>query len=99
MHTKDLKHYPYSIKSVAFSSNNKLLASSSDRNEIFTWDVEMGKQLRCFNFYCQPNNSIIFSPDGNWLAYGSDKGEIFMFDLAKHPASVHPGKSPEGYTL
>ncbi|MDJ0599433.1 MAG: NB-ARC domain-containing protein [Crocosphaera sp.] len=71
-----------SILSVAFSPNNKLLATSTASGEIYVWQVEDRQQLASFSGqHTQSVWDIAFSPDGKLFASGDDEGKVKIWDV------------------
>ena len=68
------------VTKVAFSRDNKLLASAGSDNTIKIWDVATQKELRTFTGHTSAIESIDFSPDGRLLASASDDGGTFLWD-------------------
>ncbi len=100
------------ITSVAFSPDNKTLASSSSPdNAIILWDVSTGKTIG--QILTVPTNSVssmAFSPDGKTLASGSWDSTVILWDVATRqmigqPLAGHSDMvnsvafSPDGKTL
>jgi WD40 repeat protein len=56
--------------SVAFSSDGKMLASSSFNNTIKVWDISSGVELRSLTLNSDPINSVVFGADGQKLISG-----------------------------
>ncbi len=61
-----------SVQSVAFSPNDKTLASGSYDRTVKLWDLATGKLLRTLSGHERPVLSVAFSPDGKTLTSGSD---------------------------
>ncbi|MGK7955486.1 MAG: WD40 repeat domain-containing protein [Crocosphaera sp.] len=71
-----------SILAVAFSPNNKLLATSTASGEICVWQVEDRQQLASFSGqHTQSVWDIAFSPDGKLFASGDDEGKVKIWDV------------------
>jgi len=97
------------VRSVAFSSDSRLLASDSYDNTIIIWDVASGKYLRKLTGHADDVNSVQFSPGSQHLASGSDDETIRVWDVATgeclqtwkgHDSPVHSvAFSPDGQHL
>jgi WD40 repeat protein len=68
------------VSKVAFSRDNKLLASAGTDNTIKIWDVATQTELKTLTGHTSPIESIDFSPDGRLLASASDDGSTFLWD-------------------
>src|SRR5262249_23444723 len=56
------------VKSIAFSPDGKLLASSSQEGRVMLWDSTTGKELRTIaTMGAAPGRFVAFSPDGRTL--------------------------------
>jgi len=70
------------IYGIAFSPDNKTLASSSLDGSILLWNLETGSQ----NVSLKANNNAVrtlaFSPSGQLLASGGESGYITIWDLS-----------------
>ena len=77
------------MTSVAFASNNYLLASGSADKTIRLWHVDTGERLLTFPEQSNSIKSIAFSPDGQTIASGTS-GTIYMSDLTtgKHTRTL-----------
>ena len=67
---------------LAFSMNNKILASGS-RDRVILWDATTGNKLATLKGQAYWINALAFSPDGNTLASGSEGGAIFLWHIPK----------------
>jgi WD40 repeat protein/uncharacterized caspase-like protein len=73
---KESKIWQGHVKTVAFSANDRLIASGSEDGRVLLWDGGTGAFLRQLAF---PGgmvggaaiNSLSFSPDGKWLLFAS----------------------------
>ena len=72
------------VEALAFSPNNKLLASGSFQ-EVVLWDVASGGLWKRLTGFADRVVTLAFSADGKWLATGggvpSEDGEIKIFDV------------------
>lgn len=104
-----LSHASRDVRSVVFSPDGKLLASSSHDERIRLWDVTTGEQIRTIRVNHANCHSLSFSPDGRLLAaaYLDDRvgiwyvktGELAI-DLPKHEGRVvDVAFSPDGETI
>lgn len=70
------------IRSIAFSSDSKLIASGSLDRTIKIWDVATGFQIRTLIGHTKEVTSVAFSPDGNLLASGSLDYTVRVWDVS-----------------
>jgi len=106
---RTLSGHTYSVNSVAFSPDGRLLASGSRDRTIRLWDVEAGQVVRTLSGHTDWVSSVAFSPDGRLLASGSDDRTIRLWDvgtgqvvrtLSGHTDSVNSvAFSPDGRLL
>jgi WD40 repeat protein/uncharacterized caspase-like protein len=75
-----IKGHGRGVGRVAFSRDNKLLASGGTDNTIKIWDVATRNELRTLTGHTSAIESIDFSPDGRLLASASDDGSTFLWD-------------------
>jgi len=75
-----IKGHGRGVSKVAFSRDNKLLASGATDNTIKIWDVATRNELRTLTGHTSAIESIDFSPDGRLLASASDDGSTFLWD-------------------
>lgn len=75
-----IKGHGRGVSKVAFSRDNKLLASGGTDNTIKIWDVATRSELRTLTGHTSAIESIDFSPDGRLLASASDDGSTFLWD-------------------
>lgn len=69
------------VVALAFSPDNRIIASATEDSTIDLWNVYTGKRIAGFmNHHGSPIVTLRFSPDGNTLAGGSFK-EIRLWDL------------------
>ena len=71
-----------SVKSVAFSHDDKHLASASDDLTVQIWDTALGKCLQTLKGHSRWVNSVAFSHDDKHLASASGDWTIKIWDTA-----------------
>jgi WD40 repeat protein len=79
---KELRTLDVSARGVAFSPDNRLLASGDEDNTVKLWDVGSGKLLRTLAGHKDPVNCVVFSPDGRMLASGSVDGTTRLWTIS-----------------
>lgn len=72
------------LQSIAFSPDGRTLASSSNDDEIFLWDVATGIQRQTIAAPERGIYDVTFSPDGRTLASAS--GTVVLWDVASGTA-------------
>ena len=68
------------VESVAFSPDERYLASGSSDSTVRIWNLESGES-RVLEGHTGWINSVYFSPDGRQLASGSEDGTVRIWDL------------------
>jgi WD40 repeat protein len=89
------------VRSVAFSPDDKLLATSDNRGNIKVADWASGQTLTNFTVpppRRRPAGVVAFSPDGDRLAIGEDYGHIQLLDLRTGTVVPFQTQSSEGVT-
>ena len=93
-----LSSHTYPVQALAFSSDGKTLASSSQSEfqplnittgEIQLWDVDTGMSISTLRTPGRDVNTLVFSPDGKILASSGsrrsrDRFKILIWDLTIH---------------
>jgi WD40 repeat protein len=69
------------VYSVAFSPDNRTIASGNFASAIKLWDAASGRQLRTLQGHTGNVESVAFSPDGRTIASGSNDLTIKLRDL------------------
>ncbi len=77
-----LTGHTHGVPSVAFTSDNKLLASGSKDNSIRIWDPHTGQHKLTFTGHQDEVYSVAFSPDGKTLVSGGADETIRLWDVA-----------------
>ncbi len=77
-----LKGHNSWVRSLAFSSDGRLLASGSVDQSARLWNIETGQQLRVFTGHTGQVGSVSFSPDGRMLASASGDLTVKLWDTA-----------------
>jgi formylglycine-generating enzyme required for sulfatase activity len=70
------------VKALAFSPDNKKLATASSDNLAIIWDVESGKILHKLIGHTASVNSLAFSSDGERLITGSNDQTIKIWQIS-----------------
>ncbi len=70
------------VEAIAFSPDNKTLASGSmENNAVRLWDVDTGKTKMILIGHTHPVEVVSFNPDGKILASGDGHGIIHLWDI------------------
>ncbi|MBF2064964.1 MAG: NACHT domain-containing protein [Calothrix sp. C42_A2020_038] len=67
------------VRSIAFSSDGKMLASASDDKTVMLWDTSTGQRLKTLEGHNSRVWSVAISPDGNTIASGSEDKTIRLW--------------------
>lgn len=78
---KTLNAHSNTIRSIALSPDNKLLASGGDDNEIKLWTFPEGNFIKVLSGHLFSVTSLVFSPDGNYLLSGSADSTIKIWAI------------------
>ena len=70
------------IVAVAFSPDDKLVASANDGPRIKLWDAATGRLMATLRGHTRPVKVVAFGPDGKLLASGSEDGTVKLWNVA-----------------
>jgi WD40 repeat protein len=79
-----LRHVGGETLVIAFSSDDKLLATAGDSAKVQLWDVATGKELHGFFGHFQPIRNLFFLPDGNKLVSVADDATLRVWDISAY---------------
>jgi hypothetical protein len=80
------------VHAVAFSSDNKRLASASSDGTVKVWDLRTGQEVFTLGRHVAAVHSVAFGPDGKYLASAS--GSLQKVFVANPGAKVARGDGP-----
>lgn len=97
------------VWSVAFSSDNRMMASGANDRTVRIWDAATGVLLRTIDLGCEWIYTLTFSPDSQSVVASGGDNRIRCFDVAsgkehepvgQHPATIRAlAYFPDGKTL
>jgi WD40 repeat protein/serine/threonine protein kinase len=91
-----LRGHTYLACTVAFSPDNRRLATGSRDRTVRVWEVDTGRQLYLLAGHTSAVYSLAFSPDGTRLASGERDKTIKLWDLTTgrelHALHGHTGR-------
>jgi WD40 repeat protein len=79
---RTLKGHSGWVTGVAFSSDNRRLASGSWDETVKVWDVPTGQQLSALSGKVKEVQALAFSSDGRWLATENSSDTVTLWDAA-----------------
>ncbi|MDF5719550.1 MAG: hypothetical protein PUP91_03455, partial [Rhizonema sp. PD37] len=68
------------VRSVSFSPDGKMLASTSNDNTVKLWDTRTGKEITTLTGHTNSVNGVSFSPDGKMLASASSDNTVKLWN-------------------
>ena len=80
--TDFIKGNPRTIRVMAFSPNNRLLAIGTPHGSIKIWDIEAEKNVTVFEAHEIGVSTLVFRPDGRVLASASWDRTIALWDVS-----------------
>jgi WD40 repeat protein len=76
-----LRGYEYPVRSLAFSSGGKMLASGSHDGTLRVWDAMSGANVLEVRGRKRGISSVVFSPDGRRIVSGLSDGTVQVRDV------------------
>jgi len=82
----ELEDSDLSSDSIAFSYDNKLMATVTKVHELYEqslsiWNIDKRTVIKGLNGNWGRISAISFSKDNRWIAFAGETGEIFVFDI------------------
>jgi WD40 repeat protein len=75
----------FSVNSVAFSPDGKMIVSGSSDNTVRLWDISGNPIGQPFEGHEDIINSVAFSPDGKMIVSGSLDNTVRLWDISGNP--------------
>jgi WD40 repeat protein len=82
---RSLNGHKSRVASVAFSPDNRTLATGSQDGELFLWELASGRKRHRFVGHESWIKSLAFSPDGRLLAASSNEAPALVWDVLGVP--------------
>lgn len=79
----EYSHTKYSVTCLAFSDDNKILATGFKNGDICLWSTEYGKLLDATGIHTDEVSSLDFHSSGKYLLSSSYDGRAILWDIIK----------------
>jgi WD40 repeat protein len=70
------------VRALAFSPDDRWLASASEDGTVCLWEAETGKHVATFSEHGKPVHCLAFSPDSKRIASGGDDNRVLVWTVA-----------------
>jgi WD40 repeat protein/tRNA A-37 threonylcarbamoyl transferase component Bud32 len=98
---QSLKGHNGACSALAFSPDNKRIASAGMDKTVKIWDLDTGKEIHSLAGQRDGVRAMAFSPDGKRLAGGGDDGAIRLWEIPAEglskPGTLQPARSLLGH--
>ena len=78
---RTLSGHSQNVNAMAFSPENKIIATGSDDHTVRLWDADTGKLLHILSGHTHPVRSVVFSPDSRVIVSGSMDRSLCLWDV------------------
>ena len=75
-----IQGHPVHVRTLAFSTDGKMLAGGSNNSTVYLWNAHTGTKLFTLTGHSNRVSAVAFSPDGKTLASGDVGGELCFWN-------------------